>query len=1575
MRYVGFGIAVMVLLAVIPASVQAGVKIESPADGVTVGGAISIVVSYTGTASYPVYYLSCNPGGGTYIDPPVLSGSKSFNFDTTYKNNGEAVVIAAYAAWAGDPLGASDNITVYVYNPLPVIELTSISEGDYISPETTTLPITVNFHNVAPNYRGIYYITYYTSWNASGSKYLYDLPASGTHTWNVNIASLAIGNHWIMVHCYDELYKSSEFVFVNFIRDNPPSEEDKTKQTPQEKQQTVGEPINVANGNMFTSATDIAIPAKGLLLELTRSYNSQDDFSGQFGAGWRTNFDITLTEQPDESILEVDEKGIHTIYRKNPDSTYTASAGKYSVMTKNPDATYTIQKKHGKKLYFDANGWLTRTEDRNNNYINVLRSSSGDILEASDFTGRKILFSHDASGKTMQVTDPANRIFGYEYDTAGNLVKVIDPLNNQTTYQYDEAHNLISQIDTNGNGLYFEYDEEYRAWHSWQDQGNNEVILNFDPVNYTTTTTDSLDNITVYEYNEYGLVTKITDAENNTQEFTWDTSLNRTSATDKNANTTTFTYDTRGNLLSIKDPLNNTTWFTYEPLFDFAGSITNALGNITEYTYDPNGNMLSIEDSLHNFTWYLYDTTGQIIQIKDANDNPTDFAYNSYGNIIQITDSLNNVTHFEYDILGNLTRILDPRGNPTDFAYDLLNRLIKITHTDNSEINYEYDKVGNLRSYIDQENNVTTYAYDMANRLSVITDALSNKTSCTYDTEGNRLSIVDANTNTTEYQYNSLNRLIKTIMPRLEETVFNYDANGNIIAKTDANNNTINYTYDKNNRLIKITYPDTSEVIFNYDALGRRTTMADTSGVTAYGYDAVNRLIEVNGPGANDTITYNYDKAGNRTQLLTPFSNTSYNYDELNRLIKITNAGEVIAAYNYDEASNLTQIIYPNNTQASYVFDNLNRIISLTNKNSSAVISSYDYEHNKQGMRTKMTLSNNTYLDYNYDALSRLTSAASKSPLDNQLKFAWAYEYDKLGNRLTYIETEGNNLFDDFNRSNNLDAGTNWEETAGDWQIDNNRLFMPNAETDAIIIYSSQQIANPVIETTTYLETVGNKKGSYIIFSYQNANDFYYAGIEGISDLWVIGHYQNGAYNDLVTLNEPIEKLIDYKLKVSVQNNTVTLESLEDNIWTEKVAYCFNTLPPGKVGLSVEKSRTRFDDFKVSWQISQTTSYLYNKNNQLIESASSDETTSYVYDENGNLTTNPVTPAANGASGTWTYTYDYENRLIGADNGTDTTAIYTYDGFGRRIKKEVAVNSTLSTVNYVYDGNQVIAEYDGTGTLLRSYIYGMGIDKPILLEDRTQGTEDRYYYHFDGLGSVTELTDSSGNIIEKYEYDAFGNTIVKDALENVLSESAIGNPYGFTGRRMDNETGLYYYRARMYSPELGRFLQVDPVGYLPGLNLYTYVDNNPVNYVDPWGWCGEKINANVFRIRVLAGGGLGFFLGGEFITMEIEHVTTGKKQFYSYLGVGGSFSPIVVSSSGPTPWTEFITSNTGLTEQSFHGYVVIKAASIKVGGGIGIAVINWVTGPAAGEEVSTLLGFETGVALEASALHGGMWRR
>jgi RHS repeat-associated protein len=184
-----------------------------------------------------------------------------------------------------------------------------------------------------------------------------------------------------------------------------------------------------------------------------------------------------------------------------------------------------------------------------------------------------------------------------------------------------------------------------------------------------------------------------------------------------------------------------------------------------------------------------------------------------------------------------------------------------------------------------------------------------------------------------------------------------------------------------------------------------------------------------------------------------------------------------------------------------------------------------------------------------------------------------------------------------------------------------------------------------------------------------------------------------------------------------------------------------------------------------------------------------------------------------------TYSYDYENRLIRVQySGMD--AQYKYDPLGRRIEKNV--NGEIT--KYVYDGDNLIAEYDGTDAVKSKYLFSLDIDDPLSVEQ--SGTV--YYYHKDGLGSVTGLTNASGNIVKTYRYNSFG--------EIYTQTGSLVQPFTFTGREYDPESGLYYYRARYYDPMAGRFISKDPIGFEGGdVNLFRYVGNNPGNLTDPEG--------------------------------------------------------------------------------------------------------------------------------------------
>jgi len=180
--------------------------------------------------------------------------------------------------------------------------------------------------------------------------------------------------------------------------------------------------------------------------------------------------------------------------------------------------------------------------------------------------------------------------------------------------------------------------------------------------------------------------------------------------------------------------------------------------------------------------------------------------------------------------------------------------------------------------------------------------------------------------------------------------------------------------------------------------------------------------------------------------------------------------------------------------------------------------------------------------------------------------------------------------------------------------------------------------------------------------------------------------------------------------------------------------------------------------------------------------------------------------------------YDNENRLVQVVRGGDTI-IYAYDPLGRRIAK--SVNSVVTW--YVYDGNAILAAYDLSGTVTARYAHGLNIDEPLAVQ---QGSV-KSFYHADGLGSIVALTNAAGSVVHTYSYDSFGN---------IMPSGGINQPYTYTAREYDNETGLYYYRARYYDPKAGRFVTRDPIGFEGGdVNLYGYVKNNPISFVDPYG--------------------------------------------------------------------------------------------------------------------------------------------
>ncbi|MFC6839979.1 RHS repeat domain-containing protein [Xanthomonas theicola] len=281
------------------------------------------------------------------------------------------------------------------------------------------------------------------------------------------------------------------------------------------------------------------------------------------------------------------------------------------------------------------------------------------------------------------------------------------------------------------------------------------------------------------------------------------------------------------------------------------------------------------------------------------------------------------------------------------------------------------------------------------------------------------------------------------------------------------------------------------------------------------------------------------------------------------------------------------------------------------------------------------------------------------------------------------------------------------------------------------------------------------------------------------------------------------------------------------------------------------------------------------------------------------------------------YVWDERERLSQIRQGETVIASYRYDGLGRRIEK----TEGGTTTQYLYDGLDAVQETQGD--TVNPLLTGLGIDQRYARND----TGGRTYLLTDRLGSTRLLTNAAGNAVQRYDYDPYGTT--------TQSSTAYTNPYQYTGREKD-ASGLYYYRARYYRPEWGRFVSEDPIGLAGGINGYGYVDQNPINYIDPLGlikWTGTS-----------TGGGVSAGVGGGFYRFSLDsECINGQQGHAEIVAVGAT---IGVEIKGVPPFSLTTSSITVRDELNYinpnvmNGWFSMWSAGVTVGVGYGISMIQ-----------------------------------
>ena len=720
-----------------------------------------------------------------------------------------------------------------------------------------------------------------------------------------------------------------------------------------------------------------------------------------------------------------------------------------------------------------------------------------------------------------------------------------------------------------------------------------------------------------------------------------------------------------------------------------------------------------------------------------------------------------------------------------------------------------------------------SFSYDSGGNVSSSTDALGHVTVYTYDADGNVLiqaAQLDSNTYaTTSYTYNQFDQVLTATDPLGNTTVNEYDGNGNLISVTTP---------------APTSGVAASRTLFEYGALGQLKKITDPRGnVTRMSYTAEGYVHTVTDAQQNVT-TYGYDPRGNHTDTWDALNHhTHFDYDLGDRLTLITYADGTTASFGYDYRGRRTTATDQNSKTTTYAYDDADRLTSVTDAAQNVTHYAYDAE----GNLTSITDAASNQTTFAYDAHGWVQNTKFPSGLYEY------YTYDADGNLKTKTDRNGQVIAYTYDNLNRL-SGKVYPDTTGVTYLYDlaSRLTSVSDPTGTYgftfdnmgrLVSTSTQFSFLSGQTFTnnYSYDPASNRIGYIAPD-GGTTSYVYDALNRLTDQtnsWA-GHFHFG-YDQIgrrVSLGKPNGVTTAYSYDsvsrlLSVLHNIGTT-SIDGAIYTYDSAG--NRTAKANVLTGTTESYT-YDPIYQLTQVTQATqeteSYSYdavgNRLSSLLEgnwqyNASNELTLtpslSFTYDNNGSMLTKV------DSNGTTLYQWDFENRLTQVTLPKSGGIVsFKYDPFGRRIQK----TGPSGTTNYIYDGANFVAEYDAAGIEAAKYAQGTGIDQPLAM-NRSAAI---VYYNADGLGSVTSLANGAGSLTNTYVYGSFG--------QSKSTTGTLFNPFQYTGREREQESQLYYYRARYYDLALGRFTSEDPIRFPGGLNFYKYVRNRPQSMGDPFG--------------------------------------------------------------------------------------------------------------------------------------------
>ncbi len=897
-----------------------------------------------------------------------------------------------------------------------------------------------------------------------------------------------------------------------------------------------------------------------------------------------------------------------------------------------------------------------------------------------------------------------------------------------------------------------------------------------------------------------------------------------------NQNHVTVAYGTSGSLTTrtVTNPLGRDSVYKFEPVGSSVSDIrpvgvdgevtANCPATDTHVAYGVDGFISSTTDEEGRVTTYTRDARGRPTGIVVADGRPEERQ-------IAIT----------WDTTYNVPAVIQQPGLTTERVYNGAGRLASLTETDTTSHTLPYPTNGQAREWtytyttgglvatidgpLPGAGDTVSYTYDAAGYVETYTDALGHVTTVnSVNGRGQPTGIEDANGLVTEMSYDAVGRLISTVVDPggvAAETTIEYDNAGNVTKVTRPDGSFLEMAYDSNSRIESVTNALGDNQQFAHDVMGNVISRETYNGWPQLffkweqAFDELGRVIEVTGAGPA-SWAYGYDKVNNLTSTTDPNGHAaSMAYDGLNRLITFTDERSSSTTSTYGDTDAPVTVTDPKAVVTSYVRNGWGEIIQEQSNDVGAIV----YERNQLGQPTKRTDARGVVADFSYDDAGRVTAVAY--PGEPASDVGYTYDSTASGNkgigRLTGATDAAGSVSYTYDLLGRMTA-----EQRGIGALTYTTGYGYNAAGDvASVTYPSGRTVffdrddDGKVNVVRMLPSGGSMQ--WLVFYVGRTPFGPIAGVQFGNDTREWRQYdEDGRITALQTLLEtPATSYIDLTYQYGDKRNLTGITDLLNAGDSETYTYTDNGFLQTAVGPWSAPPAATNDVYGLASGSNRLSGVTTNGT----------PSRSFVSDADGNI----IEDTDLALSTTKELAYNHPGQLQGVEVGGVARGAYVYDYLSRLASRTLPASSTTLHLVHDNDGN-VIAEYDGSGVLLREYVWMDG--RPIAAI--TAGTPAlTYYVHTDHLERPVMMTDAGNTVVWRAKYLPYGE------VYSITGPASLD--YRFPGQWFQLETGLAYNWHRHYDATTGRYVQPDPLGMPDGPSRWAYAGNSPLMNVDPDG--------------------------------------------------------------------------------------------------------------------------------------------